>query len=236
MPRERDRVAIVEAVRRHEIERGYPRLVMLLVLASSGAAAFVCSVALLRVGVASMTIRYPVSALVGYLAFVLAIRAWIAYRRNRRSSDADFPEGVDGGSRSDSSAELFGGGRSGGGGGSAGWGDTSRHASEGVLDLDADELWPVALAVVAALCVALTLGYVVYAAPIMLAELAVDAALVGAVYGRVRKRDVRGWFETTLRHTWRPACAAVALAAASAWAMERIAPGATSIGQVLAAW
>ena len=86
------------------------------------------------------------------------------------------------------------------------------------------------LAVIASTCGVVALGYVVYVAPLLLAEIAVDAALVGAIYGRLRKRDMRTWLHTAVARTWVPALAVVRTVAILGWGLQRVAPGAASIG------
>ena len=44
-----------------------------------------------------------------------------------------------------------------------------------------------------------------YAAPVLLAEVALDAALVAGIYRKLRKEDARYWLGSALRHTWLPA-------------------------------
>ena len=230
-----DRATLVERVRRLDIDRGYPRLIMLLVLGVSGAVAFLSSVGLLRSGVDHMAVRYPIAVLAGYLAFLACIRLWVAYRRYVRRLDVDAPDITNSNSNPTTEAEsdLFQGGRSGGGGGGTGWGDTRSNPSDGFLDVDLDELWPVALALVAVLSGVLALGYVVWAAPVLLAEVAVDAAVVGTVYRRLRKQDMGFWLDAAVNRTWLPASVVGVGAALLGWGLQWMAPEAASIGAAL---
>jgi len=133
----------------------------------------------LEFGVTQMGLRYFGATLVGYLTFLLLLRAWIAYERRDWHIDGDLPDvGARGESAKDS---LFGGGRSGGGGSAGSWNNPSGGFDNDIdLDLGIDELWPLVLAGICAFAGLTAILYVVYAAPVLLAEVALDAALVAA--------------------------------------------------------
>jgi hypothetical protein len=101
--------------------------------------------------------------------------------------------------------------------------------------LDADELWLAVLALALALGGLCAAAYVIYTAPLLLAELALDAALVSAVYRRVRRRDARHWSRGVLRRTWLPALLLVASFWLVGLALSSAAPEARSVGEALAA-
>ena len=89
--------------------------------------------------------------------------------------------------------------------GEAQWGPAGPGSGPSVqpaLDLELDEAWPVLLVALAGCGGLVALSYVVYAAPALLAEVALDAALVGTIYRRLRKSDQRYWLETAVRRTW----------------------------------
>jgi hypothetical protein len=98
---------------------------------------------------------------------------------------------------------------------------------------DADDLWPVVVAAVCVLGGAIAIAYVIYAAPLLLAEVALDAAVVSALYRRLRKQDTSHWTITVLRRTWIPAVVLLIFAAVGGAMLERIAPEAHSIGGVI---
>lgn len=219
---------------------GYPRAVVLFVLALSGGAAFLFSAATLRLGLEHMGVRYFLATLAGYATFLVLIRAWIAYRRGFDEAADALSEIVDNIAQGDrhgnaSEAARFAGGRGGGGGGGATWDSPSSAGVGDALNVDADELWPVILAVVCAIGALFALVYVVWAAPLLLAEVAVDAALVGTVYRRLRREDARHWLDAALRRTWLPALATSLLMLAAGFTLQWAAPGAQSIGAVLRA-
>ena len=91
------------------------------------------------------------------------------------------------------------------------------------------------LAILAALGGVLCVGYVIYIAPMLLAEVALDAALVSAAYRRLRREDVCHWTDTVLRRTLVPATILVIFMFVTGFAAQRFAPEAHSIGGVIRA-
>jgi hypothetical protein len=228
------------------------RAQLFLIVTLAGVAAFLFSFVALSAGLTSMAVRYPLAVACGYLTFVLLIRGWIALHRRRaaprhdkeRSFDAgdllSLDPGVDvpvptrlpGGSDS----VFYAAGRSGGAGSGTSWGSSPPQAGSSLnVDLDVDELWPVVLAAVCALGGALAIGYVVYSAPALLAEVALDAAIMSGVYRKLNKREPSHWAMTVLRHTAIPGVILIVFAALGGYAAQRIAPEARSIGGVIRA-
>jgi hypothetical protein len=214
------------------------RATMLLVLSLAGAAGFLTSYITLNAGLTAMWLRYALAGVAAYLVFLLLMRLWAS--RHRRLRDRDIPDldvGPSGlGRSSGSDFEVGGGGRSGGAGASGSWGPKGDST---VLDalpdaLDLSDGWIVAIPLILALGGFVAVAYVVYAAPIMLAEIAVDAAMVSAAYGHLRKGDMPR-AAGLLRWTWLPASMLVATLALAGWGLQMLAPGAKSIGGVIAA-
>ena len=245
------RQQLVARVREGLMRRSAPRLQLLTIIVVSGGVAFATSVFCLRLGVTAMALRYPLAVIGGYLAFLVLIRTWIAWQR--RVSEPD--DLLDPGDAVELAVELsdhvsdirlpslpdhmpaFAAGRSGGAGGGSNWGGSLGDAIElpdGVAD--ADEFWPVVVAVLCALGGLIAVGYVIYAAPLLLAEVALDAAVVSALYRRLRKQDLSHWAMTVLRKTWIPALVLMVFAAAGGAVLQRMAPEAHSIGGVVRAW
>jgi hypothetical protein len=244
-----ERHAIVDAARERLLREDSPRAQMLVILLLSGAAAFLASVAMLSAGIERMAWRYPLALLVGYAAFLLLIRAWIAWKRRALHADpnlADVP--LPSADHSDAALpNLFRGGRSGGGGGGAAWDQPpptfaaappAPTAVSKIFDgASADFDDGAVLVILAALALggALAISYIVYAAPALLAEVAVDAALVTTVYRRLRERDAPHWALSVVRRTWLPVLGLAALLMAGGFALQRAVPSARSIGHVLRA-
>ena len=233
----KSRHRLVDLMVRRHIAPGYPRLVILLILTGAGLAAFGFSALSLGFGLDDMALRYFAATLVGYGAFLLLIRLWIALHRIRSEPGRDGVDVIDVGLRSPTGGDSFdgfGGGSSGGGGASASWGSGDATSSSGIdLDVDADAGVPLLLAAALVLGSVLALAYVVYAAPILLAEVALDAAIVTGLYRRLRKQDVRHWLGSAVRRTWLPATIAAVCFAFAGMAIEWAKPGARSIGDVI---
>jgi len=229
-----------------------PRRDVLLIVTAAGACAFLFAAASLWAGLESMAVRYFFATLIGYLVFVALIRAWIGVQRGRSRPhewfDLDPGISLDGGSSSSPSrvVDLFKGGRSGGAGGGASW-DGDSHVvgavasrspgrvttSRGfVPDLDLDDGWWLAIAVVAAAGALVAVLYVVYAAPLLLAEVALDAAVVSTMYRRLRARDTGDWLGTVFRRTWLPASVVIASLTVAGYAVQQFMPEARSIGDL----
>jgi hypothetical protein len=208
------------------IATGFPRFVILLILVIAGLTAFGFSALALNAGLDDMAVRYFVATIVGYAAFLLLIRVWIALRRGE-SDISDLPDI----SHLPSRGDAFGGGQSGGAGATESWG----QAADSVIGVDvpdADEAWPVVLAAVVLLGGVLAMLYVVYLAPVLLAEVALDAALVTGIYRKLRKKDAGHWLGSAVRHTWLPATIAAVCIAFAGLVLQWAEPTARSIGDV----
>jgi hypothetical protein len=248
VPRPSDRARLIADLERRHLASSFPRGQLTLLVAGAGLAGFLSSVALLRAGLDQMAFRYPAAVLAAYLAFLGLLRLWIAWQRGQWSPDVDvFPEtrGSAAG-QNDLARELAHGGRSGGAGGGARW-DGQAHGivakpaaapssggSGGGFDLDLDEGWWLVLAAVLVLGGALAVVYVIYIAPVLLAEVALDAAVVTTMYKRLKPHDLQHWSVGVIRQTWLPALILVLCLAGAGFALQQVAPEARSIGGVLA--
>jgi hypothetical protein len=224
----------------------------------AGVSGLLTSFVTLHLGLTHMAVRYPLAVAVAYVVFLGYLWIWLRTHGLRIRSEAHraldiSPSDLDVvsfpfGSHSGATFEGFGkgGGFSGGGGGSE-WGDAvaseapthavavaqagrEAGASAGV-DLD-DGAWVLLVAGVAA---ALVLGaaiYVVYIAPILFAEILLDAALAAGLYHRLRGVDARSWWRSAIRRTILPATASAVIVAIAGAVMQSVYPEASSIGMV----
>jgi hypothetical protein len=139
--------------------------------------------------------------------------------------DGSWVEGVSAGLHNASPACDAGSVTSGGGGG-GGW--------LSGLDFDVDSegcvFFLLALAlIVAGVCASL---YVVYAAPLLLAEILVEGVLLSGLYrGMKSARGGGDWLGAALRRTWLPVLLTLLTFAAAGYLLQRAAPRARSIGE-----
>lgn len=224
---------------RDELERdGFPRLQMSLLVALTGGVGFVASYLLLRAGLAEMWLRYPAALGIAYAAFLLLLWLWL---RTRAEDYADVPDLLNASPPSPGScAGTYSGqgGQSGGGGASASFDDGAAEADavgDALASAAEAEEFAIPLVLVVLVGALLLSSFVmVYSAPVLFAELLVDGVLSASLYRRLRGLRARHWLETAIRRTaWTFAATAVIVCAAG-WAMAWYAPGAHSIGDVLA--
>lgn len=261
-PARGQRKRAIERVRRHLMRHGSPRLFVSFLLALTGVAGFLCSSALLHLGLTMMAVRYPLAVLLAYSVFLLLLRLWLALQRRGESpldSLSDLGDGIgnsipnlfDSGASvtGDAVKATFGGAGDFGGGGAGGsWtgGLATSDAGGGSsimdsipetpgvgldLDLDVGEgcFW-IVIPIIAIVGVIFAMFYVVYVAPVFLAEILVDALLLAGLYKRLKGIGPRHWLRAVVRRTLLPVMIATALFIAAGYLMQRIAPEAHSIG------
>ncbi len=216
------RPTLVAELQRRLDHETFPRVIVLIMLVIAGAASFLCSAAALDAGLVSMAGRYALATAGGYLVFLLLIRVWIAIGRGWLLDRGDAGEVV----------EMIDDAR----------GALAPGSSEGLVDaaaygfdwsFDLDDLWWLALVALAAGAGLVAVALVVSSAPVLLAEVALDAALVGTVYRRLRREDRGYWAMTALRQTWMSAAVLVAFMAVLGFALQQLTPGGDSIGDVI---
>jgi uncharacterized membrane protein len=240
---------------RARLEAGYwPRVHCLLIVSLSSAAAFLLSVALLAARVDSMAVRYGLAALGGYATFLVVLHAWVQWKWSRLVPDEDVDVGQLPGPGSlgwpssqplSTGSNLFSGGRSGGGGASMsvegqetssvsvaphGGGAGGGKGGGFSLDLDGDDLFWLLVALAAAFAGFLAIAYVIYVAPTLLAEAAINGAVAGRVYHGLQKRESHHWTTDIVRRTGVAAAILVISVSAAGYALQRVAPEARSIG------
>jgi hypothetical protein len=224
------REELVEKVREGLERHGLPRVEMSILLALTGATGFLSSALLLELGVHSMALRYPTAVALAYGVFLLLLRVWLRIQRGG-FRDMDIPDVgdlgeavLDGtGGLVHGGSHLTGGGHSGGGGGF----DFS-------LDLDEGGCFVV---VAIALIAAATMGavvWVLWSAPILLAEVLVDGLVLTGLYRRLKHGpEPDYWLTGAIRRTWIPALVVAVLSSFAGNLLQRAVPEARSIG---AAW
>lgn len=243
-----------------------PRLQISVILAITALVGFVTSFILLKTGVTSMALRYPLAVFAAYIGFLMLLRVWLWWQSDEPAGSFDVGNVVisdisvpDIGSGDAASHAVFGGGGDFAGGGSGGdWsgGDvpkpvpvafashpaptatplssaSSSSSGSWGIDFDLDDGIALVIVLVVLVLVLSALIYVVWIAPVLLAELMIDAALVGGLYGSVKGVQRTHWLLTALRKTAIPAAIVAILFVIAGVAMEAANPEAATIGQFL---
>ncbi|WP_295550593.1 hypothetical protein [uncultured Stenotrophomonas sp.] len=243
----RSRGGEVVRARRHLQQRGWPRLQMALIVALTGAAGFLASHLLRLAGVDAMLLRYPMAVLQAYGVFLLLMWIWIRWRWD------DVLDGlsseVGGGSPSAHGGVAESpwssvGGRSGGGGASASWnesaqaggGDAGELPLTGLAEDEAGLPLLVILGIVALVATVLLASmWVVWSAPVLMAELLVDAAIASGLYRRMQGMQEQGWWRVCVTHTIWPLLGLLLFFAVLGWLAQELVPGASHLLQVIQA-
>ncbi|HYO98594.1 MAG TPA: hypothetical protein VER76_00090 [Pyrinomonadaceae bacterium] len=84
--------------------------------------------------------------------------------------------------------------------------------------------------IVAVVGLIVVMFYVVYAAPVLLAEILVDGLLLAGLYKRLKGVESRHWLRSAVRRTLAPALLTTALFIGAGYLMQRAIPEARSIG------
>jgi hypothetical protein len=231
------------------LERAHwPRLQMSLIVLVTGAVGFLASYLMLSSGLQAMWLRYPLAAGLAYLAFVVLLWTWARTHDRGFWDNVDVPDFGSGSGSSGSSSQWHpGGGQSGGGGASSSFDRASSSnmwpSSRGVdssssewsaIDGADDAIW-VLIALAIAAGALLAMGWVIWIAPGLMAELLLDVALAGGLYRRLRRIESQHWLSTVLRRTAIPFLVLALMASLAGFAGARYAPGADSLGDVIAA-
>lgn len=191
-----------------------------------------------------MWLRYPIAILIAYCVFLLLLALWLWLQR--RGLDTD-PSALDfmpnGPSGHEESFQFGGGGNFGGGGAGGGWGESvSSSSSEvssggsdshtvGFFDLDLEEGWLIVIAIVALLGGLIATFYIIYIAPVLLAEILVDGALVAGLYRRVKRIEQRHWLRAAVRRTLLPALLVALFFTVAGYALQKAIPEAHTMGE-----
>lgn len=103
--------------------------------------------------------------------------------------------------------------------------DALGNADEGAI--------PLALLLLV-LGIALSSLFVIWSAPVLFAEILVDALLSAGLYRRLRLLDARHWMSAALKRTVIPFVLTTLVVTGAGWAMQAHTPGARSLGEVIA--
>lgn len=211
------RQTILGRLRQRLEQRGAPRLQMTLLVALTGGAGFVCSVALLHAGMTELWLRYPLSVAAAYLMFLMLLWWWM---RISAPSYID-PRDLMGLTRVDQGWDDA-------------WSERQRRGPswDNVFDL-LEELGLPLLLLAALSMLLFACCYIIYTAPVLFAELMLDGVLAATLYRRLRTLDSRHWLETALRRTFMTFFMSAVLLATAGAGMSYYAPGAHTLGEFL---
>lgn len=239
------RAMAVQSMRARLLREGFPRIQMFILVSLTGLAGFAASAGMLAAGIDTMALRYMLAMGVAYIAFLLLLCLWL-HTRAADYIDLPLQAATDGGAhgpglRAAGEEGFTGGGGSFDGGGASGNVDfgTSESAIDAIAEkpleviAQADE-GAIPLAVILlALGIALSSLFVVWSAPILFAEILVDALLAAGLYRRLRVLDPRHWMLAALKRTLIPFVLTTLVVAGAGWGMQAYAPEARSLGEVL---
>lgn len=228
-------------------ERFLLRLHMFWILTGAFLAGLLATFSLLLLDVQTLWLRYSISVVVAYAAFLALIRLWLWYIGVAARPEPEDPAAED-------VLELFshlrgnvadvpvgGGGEFGGGGATGSWGDAASSGDAtvnadvsdlpGCLDFDEGVLVVIAVAVL--LSFAFAGVYVIWMAPAILAEAVFEAALAAALTRRARRIDRPGWVGHVWRATFLPFLSVLILAIVIGALAESHCPSATRLREVV---
>jgi hypothetical protein len=208
---------------------------MSLILLLTGLAGFLASVTLLRLDISQMWIRHPMAVLIAYGVFLMLLRFWLwANGRKSKSDPADIDlevpcDLIDEAVTSPQSLHYSGSEDLCTGGANA----TADSFSSGFdFDLDFDGLVFLVIVLLLLIAVFIPALYVIYIAPVFLAEILIDGVLLVGLYKRVRKVEHPHWLRAAVRTTAIPALSVAVLFSIVGFAMQKAVPAAHSIGDV----
>lgn len=233
-PRPITRAMAVENMRARLLREGFPRIQMFILVSLTGLAGFGASVAMLAAGIDTMALRYILAMGAAYIVFLLLLWLWL------RTSAADYLDGhALGGTDGGGSDFAGGGGTFDGGGASAnvdfGATDSSMEAiAEKPFEViaQADEAAIPLAVILLAVGIVLSSLFVVWSAPVLFAEILVDALLAAGLYRRLRGMDPRHWMVAALKRTLIPFFLTTLVVSGAGWGMQAYAPEARSLGDV----
>lgn len=228
----KERTRLVERAHRYLEKAGRPRLVMLAVLAVTFAAGFLASVAMVHLGMDRMHVRYPLAVAVAYATFLGLLWGWLQ-RQTAVQTPSEDPEwllvpgvaaigasalgndfaGKDERRPKDSSDFS----------GLANFGDVGEALGALLI-----------LVLIAGVCTLIVSVYLVATSPLLLAELLVDGALLGAMSRAVSHDPPPHWSRAVVRRTWIAALVAAIVFGLVGFGIERVAPGARTLGEAWA--
>ena len=215
----------------HVERRGRSRILMLIFTAVATLTGVLASTWLHRVGVDSMAIRYPLSVGIAYLVFVLELSFFVSHYRASRKNFVEesnlwhltdftgIPQSVP--NRGATSPATL-----------------SEKPSGGGFDfggIDADGILVVLLIIAGIASTILANLFVIYQAPVLLAEVLVDGVLFFGIARRVNRMNSQHWVSGVMRRTLVPMLVVAICYSAIGIGLQSIAPQATTMAEAVQA-
>lgn len=222
------RTRLLRRVEQHLRSRKRPRLEMSLIVGLSGLSALLGAFLMLRCGLDSMALRYPIAVLLAYGVFLGLLRLWLVLH-TRPGSSAPSVDVSDGCDAAELGLEM---GRSAAQAADVA-GDAMKSSETMVDGFDADADAFLFLAAMAFVTGLLASAYVIWTAPTLLAELVVDSILIVGLHRRWRHRIPADWWRGTVRRTWIPALTMALAFGMGGFALQQASPGSRSLGPAL---
>jgi len=208
-------------------QRSYPRLLFFTILVLTGIVGIASSLLMLRIGIGRMWVRYPIAALIAYLAFLYLVKLW-------RDRQLCRPDVIDEIQRMNNEREIA----------DASLTQPSIQVHDkkdswwNLFDLlwipDDDSASFILLALSAVICVAIFLiGMVLSVAPTLFSEVLLDGALITGIWHRFKKLGIDDPFGAAFRVTRIPAFVAILILVVFGYLLEVAMPSAHSLGDVI---
>jgi hypothetical protein len=239
-PRRLTRAVAVERIHAKLLRGGSPRTQMFILTSLTGLAGFGASAAMLATGLEAMGLRYFLAMGAAYIVFLSLLWVWL---RTRPSDYLDEITWDQFGLHEPSGAPpdfSGGGGTFDGGGASANVDFGSQDSTADVavekpvapIGHDDEGMLPLTVVLLAA-GLAMSALFVIGSAPMLFAEILVDALLAAGLYRRLRLLDPRHWVVAAIRRTIIPFILTTIVVTSAGYAMQVSTPGAKSLGEVI---
>jgi hypothetical protein len=211
-----------ERLKRSIPARFFQRFHVSLILAGSIFAGWAVDVLLLQSGLRPMLLRFPLAILCAYCAFIGGARLWLDYsgidEYLKRTKAAELTGDEEPASRPPPIAE------------------SRRHGN--VLDflelgsLDEGCLVAVGVALLVGIVFFTFGGYAVMAAEAIFADVVVELLLAAGLLRGVRRVERGGWLGGLWSNTWPSLAFTLALAIAAGFVAQKVAPSASTLGEL----
>lgn len=240
-PRRFTRAMAVKRMQARLLREGSPRAQMFILVSLTGLAGFGASAAMLAAGLEAMGLRYLLAVIAAYVVFLSLLWMWLRTRPSDYLDEIAWDQfGLD---ESNGALPDFigGGGTFDGGGASA---NVDFGAQDSTLDVavakplpsiehDDEGLFPLIVVLFTA-GLAVSALFVIGSAPMLFAEILVDALLAAGLYRRLRLLDTQHWMVTAVRRTIIPFIVTMIVMTTAGYALQVSTPGAKSLGEVIA--